>query len=242
MTEEKFTGFFMNTGGSIQKSILGISSNVSTTSHDIVIVGEPCTATTGYITDNYDGESIPVAGAKVSFIKDYQVLDKQKSTYTGNKIIYDYAVTDKQGKYVVFLEPGTYTVRVDCSKYPEYYVNKVVENGLNAQYYRAINYCMISKRLDDTLYLLGDDRRIVQGTMTNEYGKPVADASIVITSGEEVITFIKTDKDGKYRFCIANGIYDIRIRSKLQSVDITRGFVFDDTHGFFVNAVHEEEV
>lgn len=242
MAEEEFSGFFVNTGGSIQKSILGIFSNVSTTSHNVVLIGKKCIATTGYITDTYDGESIPVAGAKVSFIKDYTVPDKQKSVYTGNKIIYDYAITDKQGKYIVFLEPGTYTVRVDCSKYPEYYVNKVIDNGLNNQYYHSINYCLISKRLDDTLYFLGDDRRIVYGTMTNEYGKPVADASIVITSGEDIITFVKTDKAGKYRFCIGNGTYDIRIRSKLQSVNIINNFVFDDSHGFFINGVHEEEV
>lgn len=242
MAEQKFTGFFVNTGGSIQKSILGIFSNVNTTAHDIVLTGKPCTATTGYIIDTYDGETVPVIGAKVSFIKDYDVPDKDKKSYTGNKIIYDYAVTDKQGKYVVFLEPGTYTVRVECSKYPEYYVNKTIDTGLNNQYYLAINYCLISKRLDDTIYLLGDDRRIVHGTMTNEYGRPVTDASIIITSGEDVVTFVKTDAEGKYRFCIANGTYDIRIRSKLQSVDITRNFVFDDTHGFFVNAVHEKEV
>lgn len=242
MAKESFTGFFVNTGGSIQKSILGIFSNVSTTSYDITLIGKKCTATTGYITDNYDGENIPVAGVKVSFMKDYTVPDKQKNVYTGNKIVYDYAVTDKQGKYVVFLEPGTYTVRIDCSKYPEYYVNKVIDTGLDNQYYRAINYCLISKRLDDTLYMLGDDRRIVQGTMLNEYGKPTSDVSIIITSGEDVITFIKTDKDGKYRFCIANGTYDIRIRSKLQSVDITKNFVFDDSHGFFINGFHEKEV
>lgn len=237
MVNNTFTGSFTSVGETIVKKVFGIFEVVNEETEANVILNpsenanKPI-AVTGIITNKVNGVDMPIPNVRVSFIKDYVVNDKTSLKYTGNRVILDWDMTDKNGKYIVFVEPGIYTIRVDGGKCSDYYTGQVVEHGLDNEYYYTIEG-LIQSRCEDTLTLYGTDKRLVSGIMVDEYGKPVDKAEIIISQGEDVIAYIKTDSEGKYRFGIENGVYDVRIRAKDESVTITRNFSFENDKGFF---------
>jgi hypothetical protein len=71
------------------------------------------------------------------------------------------------------------------------------------------------------------------GYMKDEYNIPIQDAEIIIIHDDELVVYCKTNELGQYKFCLKNGLYDIRIRCKDKKVKILRNFFFDNNKGFF---------
>ena len=229
--EQILHGTFINKGGSITKELLGLFTNSSDTSTDMHTIGTKLSANTGTLIERTDNTDMPMSHVRISFIKD-DTTDKCQNTYTSVKTVYDYCITDEHGNYTVFLEPGTYTIRIDGGKFSRTLPNQIIEDGLINQYYDTLTHCNIMKRLENTIYFYGSDKRIVYGKLVDEYNEPINDATIIVSQGSEIITFFKTKEDGKYFFCLDNGVYDIRLRSKKQSIQIIKNYKFDDTVGF----------
>jgi protocatechuate 3,4-dioxygenase beta subunit len=189
----------------------------------------------GTITENVNGEEIPIPNVRVSFIKDFVVINNTQLNYNGNKTVVDYDMTDEDGEYVVFIEPGTYTIRIDGGKYAEYFTNQVITEGLKNEFYVTIDG-LIQHKCEDIIELCNFEEKIVTGFMIDQNEKPLANAEIIITKDKEIITYCKTDNDGKYQFAIKEGIYNIRLRGPKQSVKIMYDYDFraDSGQGMFV--------
>jgi hypothetical protein len=75
----------------------------------------------GIITDNVNGNIVPLSNIRVSFIQEFE----------SSKIVADYCMTDSNGKYNVFVKPGNYTIRIDSGSGSQVYPNQIIEEGLN---------------------------------------------------------------------------------------------------------------
>lgn len=149
-----------------------------------------------------------------------------------NNIVYDYCYTDSDGKYTVFLESGEYKVRLDLANKSEYINFSVAENEGLYNYYEYATDAYIKKKIDDTIQLYGTDKIQITGCLFNEYNKPY-EGEIIISQDDKLIARIKTDSSGNYTFLLKYGIYDIRLRSPRQSVQIFYNFHFTEGKGFF---------
>lgn len=187
----------------------------------------------GFINENVSGIVKPVTNVKVSFIKDYTVNDKSNKEYNGEKIVVDYCMTDSNGEYTVFVEPGIYAIRIDGGKYAnKVFTGQKIDGGLINEYYLSTD-ALISKRYDDVIELAGEtEYRLVQGFLYNEQNKPLENAELIISQGKNIEVYLKTKENGKYSFLLKNGEYDLRLRGPGQSVKIVRGFNFENGKGF----------
>lgn len=195
------------------------------------------TPVVGIIKEEVNGISIPIPNVRISFIKDYVVTDKSQLNYNGNRIVLDYDITDDNGEYVVFVPPGIYTIRIDGGKYAEYFTNQVIKNGLQHEFYITIDGLIKSKH-EDVIELCDYEEKIITGLIIDQNEKPLLGAEIIISKGKEVITYIKTDNEGKYQFAIKEGVYDIRLRGPKQSVKIIKNYNFNmkSGKGMFVDS------
>lgn len=175
------------------------------------------TPVTGVIDDN----GIPVADIKVSFI------DK-------NNIVKDYCITNKSGEYYIYIEPGTYTVRIGENSFP----NQIFKDGLKFQYFYTVDG-LIKKRYNNIVEFYDTEKKLVEGKIINHDNEPLLDGEIIITQNNEIKTYIKTDDDGKYSFAIENGIYDVRVRSKRMTVKIINNVEFIDEKSF-IDSINEK--
>jgi hypothetical protein len=187
--------------------------------------------TIGIIKETINGKEIPIPNARVSFIDDNVVVDKQSTEYEGERIVVDYCMTDKNGQYIVFIKPGTYTIRIDSSKGSKYFLNQNVDPGLKNQFYYSIDG-LIKEKHDDIIMFCETDENMVFGTMVDQNGKPLIDAEIIITQNNSIIVYAITDDNGQYQFVLKDDIYDIRFRADNQSIKVLKGFNFSSKNGF----------
>jgi len=179
-----------------------------------------------------DSDGNGLAGVKVSFIKDYIVTDKNINQKGAVQIVVDYCITDINGQYMVFIEPGIYTIRIDGGQAPQIFTNQEVTMGLQNQYYYLIDKGLIQKKYSDVIEFNGITKKLVYGEMISQNKRPLIDTEIVISQNDVIVAYIKTDKSGKYNFAIDNGIYDVRIRGPKQPIKIMKDFNFEDGKGF----------
>ena len=192
------------------------------TSISIIQVGTLNQPTKGIL---YDGCQIcwaPVPNTRLTFMKNINIDSP-------NNIVYDWAISNVDGSYYAYLEPGDYKVRVD-SNGKRCFFNRHIALGIE-EYYETVERACIKKKIYDTIQLYGTDKVLVTGCLYNEYNKPT-NGQIVISKGNQLITFINT-KTGEYNFLLEYGIYDIRLRSDKQSVQIISNFEFNEQDGFF---------
>lgn len=182
----------------------------------------------GVLKETINDIDKPISNAKVSFIKDY-VVDSDR---TGYKTIVDYCVTNNNGEYTVFITPGTYTIKVHVGGQNVEYINQTIEKGLTTSYYIRIEG-LIYKQYEDIIEFVNCEKKLIQGKILDKrYNKPIKNCEIIITSKDNLISYVKTNNEGNYSFALENGIYDIRIRAKNYSVKIINNFVFENNKGF----------
>lgn len=184
------------------------------------------------IKDTLIGQEIVVPNVKVTFLRDYVVQEKNEYQYSANKVVVDYCITNSNGEYNVFLEPGIYTIKIEGGIYNKLFLNQQIDSGLKNEYYFNINNSLIKSKYEDIIEFSGTDKKTIYGTIINELNRPVENAEIIITLNNEVVSYVKTDKDGKYFFTLDNGIYDIRIRGPKYPVKIIKNYYFENGKGF----------
>ena len=229
----------------IFENTLNTSINIESTSKKI-----PSVITGNLYDDNH--KQADLSNIKVSFIRmsntylSKEAINTSKIIYEDeaeikesiilndapNNIVYDYCYTDQNGKYTVFLESGEYKVRLDLANKSEYVNFTVSEDEGLYNYYEYATDAYIKKKIDDTIQLYGTDKVQITGCLFNEYNKPY-EGEIIISQDDRLIARIKTDLDGNYTFLLQYGIYDIRLRSPRQSVQIFYNFHFERDKGFF---------
>lgn len=186
-----------------------------------------------------DDNNNPVINVKVTFIKDSTILNKLVNQYTAHETAIDYSMTDNNGNYIVFVEPGIYNIRIDNGKNPTIFTGQEIINGMQNQYYYLIDKGFIKKKYDDIIEFYGTDKKLIQGTMVDQNKIPIVNAEIIISKNNVIHTFIKTDCNGKYAFALENSTYDIRIRGLRQPIKICKNFIFENGKGF-MNVLKEK--
>jgi hypothetical protein len=195
-------------------------------------------ATTGIIQD---GDNNPLEGVKVSFIRDYVVSDANVRQRNGFQTVIDYSITDMNGKYTVFVEPGIYTIRIDGGQLPQIFNGQEIVSNFK-QYYYCVKKGVIRKKYNDVIEFYGTDKKQIFGQILDQNKKPIENAEILITEGSIIKTYIKTDSNGKYAFAIENGIYDVRIRASNKPVKYIKDFNFEDGKGFMTILRDEKSI
>ncbi|MNJ90208.1 hypothetical protein D3C87_78020 [compost metagenome] len=157
-----------------------------------------------------------------------------------NGIIYDYTLTDSEGKYTLYLEDGIYDIKIQSSLINRTLKNQTITNGIKP--FRSIfkDGQILEKRLDLIEFSnLSDKEYFIQGALFNENGVPIENAEIIVADSvdKKILAFLKTDDRGKYGFVINNDIntnkkMDLVIRSSKIHAKVVRGFVFDPIRGF----------
>ena len=189
-------------------------------------------ATTGILRDNIDGQNVVVPNVGVYFFKDvisefhnYSQWEKTRPTHTYP--VCDFCITDNNGKYSVFLEPGNYTVKVEGGSYNSFFYNEEVTIGLNNLYDSKVYNYTIKSKINDVIEINNSTKKIITGKFLNGFNQPLVDVEVIISQGDNVISYSKSDQNGKYQIIIENGIYDVRIRSRNYTIKKINNFNFN---------------
>lgn len=140
----------------------------------------------------------------------------------------------KDDKYYMFLTNNDYNFIIKNSRVNRRFPHVIVDNGITENYSKSING-LIRKQYEDVieyydgLYTSWE----IYGQLIDEYGSPISNAEIIISQGEKLVVYYVTDFNGKYRFELPHGIYDIRIRSSNKRLKIIKDFEFKKGIGFF---------
>jgi hypothetical protein len=168
----------------------------------------------GYIKDGDSG----VPYVRVSFIK--------------NGVTIDYYTTGSDGKYAAFIEPGVYDIKINSNSYNTTHQSVEIKEGLKSQFYYTIKSTVVN-RYDDVIEFNGTSKKLITGVMTNQDHKVLSNVEIIISQDDKVVTYFKTNKNGKYNFALDNGNYDVRIRGNNKPIKIIKDFNFESGKGFF---------
>ena len=239
-------------GKNINKQIPAIFENINDESINIIKINNNDKVTQGKLINSckYSNNIENIPNTKLTFYKvtdTYNSKDKKSINYiyedsteyynaimyndSPNNIVYDYCFSDKNGNYTAYLESGTYKIRVETA-YKHYFMNIEVAKGLT-NYYEYVTAAHIKEKIDDTTLLYGTDKIFISGCLFDEYNNPYP-GQIIISQNNKLIVFINS-KDGNYNFLLNYGIYDVRIRSERQSVQIYYDYEFIPGKGFFTN-------
>lgn len=197
-------------------------------------------AQTGIITKNTGFYNDVVPNAKVVALR--------------KGVVYDYDITREDGSYFLYLENGVYDIRIEGQACNRIIKNYEVTNGIKP-YRTIITEGQIKKRNHDviefTTYdennypVIDDGERLVSGVIIDEQGKPVEGAEIIVgrvinedTPSREIVAFVKTKKDGVYRFKISRENYDIIIRSPKHNAKTVKDFLFVPDKGFMPQVIN----
>ncbi|MFW6015076.1 MAG: carboxypeptidase-like regulatory domain-containing protein [bacterium] len=190
--------------------------NLTQATPNIKLNGDFIEPISGLIEDNGN----PVSNVKITFIDQ-------------NMIIKDYCITSddeiNKGKYYIYVEPGIYTVKIGNEEFP----NTKIEKGLINEYYYTIDG-YIKERINDTVTFFNTPKRLITGKLLDEDNEPILEGEIIVTNANDnsLLTYVKTNENGEYKFALENGIYDIRIRGKRKSIKIIKGVEFLENKGF----------
>lgn len=196
---------------------------------------------TGYLKEN----TTPIPNAIIYFIKNSksnnteQITDgingiknfKTNNTFEkyNNSIIVDKCKTDENGKYIAFIENGTYDIKIDCGNYKDIQTNIEVKDGIQGEYYWIIND-LINKQIGkSTLIMNKTNSRLIKLNLLNEQ-KKYANGDLIITQNNKIIVYKKINKNTM--FMLDNGVYDIRLRNQNTNVKIINNFEFNENDDF----------
>lgn len=153
----------------------------------------------------YDQENIP--HTKIQFIKGLIETD----TSINNRKIDDESVTDENGNYIPIIDNGTYSISIIGGKYNRILHNQQFITNIPNVFYLDING-LIKCKIGGTSIIYNTDYRLINGNIVNQNGRSVI-TEIVITKDDKLYVKYITNEDGKYRFALKNGTYDVRIKS-----------------------------
>lgn len=162
--------------------------------------------------------------AKIVFIKN------NEKTSTFGDVVSEVCYTDNGGRYIAYIEPGIYNIEIYINNKKIIKRNQYIGNGLRFQYYLLIEG-LIYRKYKDTVSFCGTDYKNIYGQLIDNKHTPIKNAEIIVLQDGELKTYVKTDEDGKYKFALKNGNYEIKIRSKQSPVKSTK-ICLDDLHGF----------
>lgn len=253
VVQKLITATLQSYGTSISKTIPVIFENVSDDNTiNIISINNNDVVTQGKLINNckYNKNIENIPNTKLTFYKvtdTYDSKDKKNINYiyedtteyvntiiyndSPNNIVYDYCFSDKNGNYTAYLEPGTYKIRVETA-FKHYFMNITITEGLT-NYYEYPTAAHIKQKIDDTILLYGTNKILITGCLFDEYNQPYP-GQIIISQNNKLIAFINSE-DGNYNFLLNYGIYDVRIRSERQSVQVYYDYEFAPGKGFFTN-------
>jgi hypothetical protein len=182
----------------------------------------------------------------------YDIVPNAKVVAFKKGIVYDYTFTDENGFYFLYLENGVYDIRIEGQTYNRTIRDYKVIDGIK-EYRTNIVNGQIKKRIYDSIefanydengfYLIDNGERLINGIILDEHNKPFEGAEIVvakvdeINNNREIVAFVKTNKNGEYRFKLSRENYDIIIRSPKHNAKIVRNYLFDPDKGFMEQVI-----
>lgn len=148
-----------------------------------------------------------LAGIKLQFINGFIESDKSVLTRTIN----DECNTDINGYYYPIIENGNYSVNIIGGKYSRLIHNQYFETNIVDNFYLDIEG-LIKERNGGTLTIYNSDYKLIVGKIVNQNNVSMP-FEIIVSKDDKVFAKYITNEDGKYRFALKHGIYDVRIKS-----------------------------
>ena len=243
LTYKKKTSFLMN----------ATLAYISTETPFVYIEeGEITTALSGKITKPSIRGKVGSIHAKITAYKGTKIYDSTY-TYDGKGESGKYCHLTR-GDYFLFLESGTYDIRIESESVNRTIKNYQVKDGIKLYRKRFFSGQVKSKYPEDntiqesksinnivTFQSFDEDipefnEALVMGVIRDQYGMPVKNAELIIADSvsKEVKTFVRTEEDGKFSFILGLGNYDIILRSPDHNAKIIRGYDFNNFEGGFL--------
>lgn len=144
---------------------------------------------------------------KLQFING--LIENNKSIL--NRTIIDECVTDEEGYYYPIIDNGNYSINIIGGKYSKLIHNQYFETNINNNFYLDIDG-LVKFRNGGTLTIYNSDYKLIVGKMINQ-NNSFTPFEIIISNKDNVFVRYITKEDGKYRFALKNGTYDVRIKS-----------------------------
>lgn len=194
------------------------------------IIGNKSYGKMGNVTINAQPYPLKVCNAKIVALK--------------KGIVYDFDITDEDGNYTLFLEDGIYdiivqsqTVNREIKNYQHtngigLYSEVIVSGQIKTQHHDVIEFSELD--LDTGREKISSSKRLIQGRIVGENKQPIENAEIVVYDEftKEVLAFVKTDCEGKYKFAISKSDCTVIIRSPYHHAKIFRNYQFTPDKGF----------
>lgn len=162
---------------------------------------------------------------KISFIKTNEI----NSTF-GN-IIADICYTDKGGRYYAYITPGVYDIEVMIDGKKILNKNQKINDGLKYEYYLLVDGLILRKN-KDYIEFCDCEYKNFYGQLIDAKGTPISNSEIIINNGNMICAYVKTDNDGKYKFALKNGKYNVKIRSEYSPVK-QQEIIISNNSGFY---------
>lgn len=174
------------------------------------------------------------------------VLQNKEKTYVNTKIeflsmnqinssfgnvVSEVCYTDKGGRYTSYITPGLYNIDIFVNNQKITKRNITIKNGLKFEYFLEVKG-LIYKKYKDTVSFCGSDYKMIYGQLIDNKKTPVDKSEmIILDKNKKLVTYVKTDDDGRYKFALKNGEYIVKIRAKDSPIKSTN-VILDDLHGF----------
>ena len=251
---QTFECFFNKIGASANKSISGSFNMKNLTPTFKLDIGDSLIdsnfnnyalqGVTGIIHDNVNGQDVVIPNVGVYFFKDIISDFSNYSQWEWTKHIHtypvcDFCLTDVNGEYKVFLEPGNYTIKVEGGNYSSYFYNQEFTTGLDNLYNLKVSNYTIKSKYEDIFEINNSTKKIICGKFINDFNKPLEEVEIIISLGNDVISYSKSGINGNYQFIIDNGIYDVRIRHRNYTLKKVN-FNFINGNGFMTQLKNQQ--
>lgn len=162
---------------------------------------------------------------KLSFIKS-NIL-----TSSFGNVTKEICKTDSSGMYKAYIQPGIYNINIFINNELTELKNQVIQDGLKHEYYMLIQG-PIKNKFKDTVSFVYSNYKNVYGKIVDNKFTPIENAEIIILNENGIYVYVKTDKDGNYRFAIENGIYDVKFRSDDCPMKTVNNVEINDNFGF----------
>lgn len=144
---------------------------------------------------------------KLQFIKGLV----ENNSQSNNRKIEEECITNIEGKYTPIVDDGEYSINIIGGKYNRIINNQSFLTNIPNIFYLDING-LIKYKIGGTNYIYNTEYRLINGNITNQNDRNNI-VEIIISKDDKMFVKYITNEDGKYRFALKNGVYDVRIKS-----------------------------
>ncbi len=167
---------------------------------------------------------------KFNLTKDSDSLPNIKLQFIDDGTMKEEVMSDQNGDYWPLLDNGTYNVKINGSNL-DLNLNQTIESNLPLNFFFIVEG-LIEKKIGSTNYIHNSEYRMIVGELTNQNNRHNF-YEIIVSNKDKLYTRFFTNLDGKYKFALKNGIYDIRIRSDkyfklIKNAEFKEGIDFSD--------------